>query len=404
MQLELSELRAVHAALTSYQRRLITGWNDEAVVRWNAFARELVAKNNTDPLHASRVYALVSMAQYDALRSAEENQRFYQRQMPLPAEGGVAPLVPSQAPGSYPADHAALAAASAAVLTALFPGDRVAIEARRSEQQESRLWAAVNCRSDIIAGDQLGRAVAANLISRANNDLAATVWDGVMPIGEGMWILDERAGKPPMLPGWGKLRPWLMERPDQFRAPPPPAYGSPEFQAALDEVRAISDNRAEEQVRIARFWGDGPNTATPPGHWNQIAAELIVERRLSPLDAVRVLAVLNMALMDAGISAWDTKYTYWLLRPWQADPAITSVVGYPPHPSYVSGHSTFSGAAATLLGAVFPDQAARLEALAEEAAISRVYGGIHYRFDGEAGLAAGRAIGELAVQRWQAGL
>ena len=106
-----------------------------------------------------------------------------------------------------------------------------------------------------------------------------------------------------------------------------------------------------------------------------------------------------MAEMDAGICCWDAKYAYWLLRPWMADPAITTPVGKPNFPSYTSGHSTFSGAAAALLAHVFPDRAAELEAMAEEASISRVYGGIHYRFDSERGLEAGRAIGALAI-RW----
>jgi membrane-associated phospholipid phosphatase len=111
-------------------------------------------------------------------------------------------------------------------------------------------------------------------------------------------------------------------------------------------------------------------------------------------------ALLNTAVMDAGISCWDAKYHYWLIRPPQADPAITTPVGLPNFPSYVSGHATFSGAASEVLSAIFPARRSRLRAMAEEAALSRLYAGIHYRFDNDVGLRMGRSIGALALRRW----
>lgn len=164
-------------------------------------------------------------------------------------------------------------------------------------------------------------------------------------------------------------------------------------------MRFICDNRTPEQLRIAEFWADGSGTATPPGHWNQIASDLIAARDLNELRAARIVALMNMAQMDAGISCWDTKYAYYLLRPYQADPAITTPVGRPNFPAYTSGHASFSGAASEVLSYFFPDQSGALRAAAEEAAMSRLYGGIHYRFDNEIGLERGRFIGGLAVQR-----
>ena len=144
-------------------------------------------------------------------------------------------------------------------------------------------------------------------------------------------------------------------------------------------------------------------TATPPGHWNAIAADLAERYHLDEERATQMFAFLNMALMDSGIACWDAKYTYWLIRPSQADPLITTPVGLPNFPSYVSGHATFSGAAATLLGAVFPAARRDLQAMADEAAMSRLYGGIHYRFDNDRGLEVGRKIGSLAVARLRHG-
>ena len=195
------------------------------------------------------------------------------------------------------------------------------------------------------------------------------------------------------------MRPWLISDITALRPPPPPAFGSPQFQKALAQVRDISDNRTPQQLQIAQFWADGAYTATPPGHWNQIAADLIANAGMSEPYAARVLALENMALMDAGIACWDVKYTYWLIRPYQADPAISTPVGQPNFPSYTSGHATFSGAAATMLSFVFPGKSAQLHAMAQEAALSRVLGGIHYDFDGSGGLQGGANVSdEISVQ------
>jgi membrane-associated phospholipid phosphatase len=104
-----------------------------------------------------------------------------------------------------------------------------------------------------------------------------------------------------------------------------------------------------------------------------------------------------MAVMDAGISCWDAKYYYHYPRPSQAVPGFKTILGIPSFPSYTSGHSTFSAAAAVVLSHIFPSDRAALEAWAEEAALSRVYGGIHYRFDSEAGLTQGRAVAAYSV-------
>jgi membrane-associated phospholipid phosphatase len=202
-----------------------------------------------------------------------------------------------------------------------------------------------------------------------------------------------------------------MRTGDEFRPPPPPAFGSAEYLSGLAEVHDISSSRTPEQTRIVLYWADGAGTVTPPGHWNQIADSLITNARLNEEDATRTLAALNAALLDAGIACWDAKYHYWMIRPSQADPRIVPAVSLPNFPSYVSGHSTFSAAAAMVLGAVFPTQAASLTSRANEAAMSRLYGGIHYRFDNDRGLQLGAAIGRLALpllsgttaeQRWAA--
>jgi hypothetical protein len=166
-------------------------------------------------------------------------------------------------------------------------------------------------------------------------------------------------------------------------------------------VHDIAAGRTPEQLRIALYWADGAGTQTPPGHWNQIASSLVERDRLGAKEAARVMATLNMALMDAGITCWDAKYTFWLIRPSQADASISLAVPLPNFPSYVSGHATFSGAASEVLGSFFPTDRRALHAMAEEAAMSRLYAGIHYRFDNDTGLRLGRAVGTavMASQR-----
>ncbi len=119
-----------------------------------------------------------------------------------------------------------------------------------------------------------------------------------------------------------------------------------------------------------------------------------------------MLALLNTAQTDAFIACWDAKFTYWSMRPVTAihaslDASWLPLIATPPFPSYVSGHSTTSGAASTVLAHVFPDQADLLAGLADEAAVSRLYGGIHYASDNAAGLALGRLVGAAALERYR---
>jgi len=395
-QQELQDLRALQAQRTPQDVLSVNSWNRGACTGWNEVARGLIAKYKTNPPQAARVYTLVSVAQYDALVAAWNAKYRYNRPAPSTADPDIAPLVTPSADPAYPSDHAAVAAASATVLKHLFPDESPVLNEMQRQHELSRLLAGVNTRSDITAAAVLGRTVAEQVLRRAQSDGADRVWGGSVRAGPGMWN-----GTKPLLPLWGTVTPWLVADVAALRPPPPPALDSPEFAAALAEVRQVSDTRTLEQLRIARFWADGPGTTTPPGHWNAIACDLIQQRGLNELRAARTLALLNVALMDASICCWDAKYAYWLIRPSQADPAITLPVGLPNFPAYTSGHSTFSGAASEVLAYLFPDQSASLRAMAQEASVSRLYGGIHYRFDCEAGLSGGRHIGGLAVNRGQ---
>ena len=349
-------------------------------VRWNALARELVRIDRTSPPVAGRAYAYLSVAQYASAVAAR----------------GVRPgAVPSFASLSdaHSPSRAAIATASAHVLGVLFPSQSARIQHELSADLSALRGQSIEIAA-IERAEAIGARIAASLLARAGTDGSNAVWTGTVPNGDGYWT-----GTAPQLPMWGSVRPWLWESGSELRAPPPPAFDSPEFREALAEVRQIAESRTPAQMEIAKYWADGAGTYTPPGHWNEIAAQLIRERGMSDLNAARTLALLNVAMADAMIGCWDSKFTYWVMRPWQADPAITTPIGQPPHPSYPSGHACSSGAGGAVLAALFPGEADDLERMAVEACDSRVYAGIHYRFDAEAGMTIGTRAAERALER-----
>ena len=271
-----------------------------------------------------------------------------------------------------------------------FPARAAFFETELDLQESGERWPG-EVGTDFAAGEAIGRAVAADVLARAAEDGFTPSNVGVtVPVCPGCWF--SAPGLLPAFPRLREMRPFLLASADQFRPGPPPAFGSAAFQAALAEVRQISDTRTPEQDALAKFWALPNGYAVVPANNYLVAGELIVRFHLDELRAARTLALVGMASMDAFIACHDAKYTYWTIRPSQADPAITLSVPLPNFPSYPSNHACITGASMAVLGALFPSEAARLNGLADEAALSRVLGGIHYRFDGDVGLALGREV------------
>ena len=282
--------------------------------------------------------------------------------------------------------------AAARVLGYLFPDRAAAFRQRAAARARNR--------SQLRRGRQVGAAV----VARAKRDSSDAVFTGPRLSGVGYWT--EPPGVPgPLEPATGQWRPWNIRSGSVHRPSPPPGPGDRGYDAAVMEVYETSVNLAPEQRAIALFWADGAGTETPPGHWNRIAIDLVKRARLSVKKAARTFALLNTAQADAFIACWDSKFAYWSERPIQAirrtiDPNWTPLIPTPPFPSYVSGHSTTSGAAARVLAAIFPRRTRSIRAMAEEAAVSRLYGGIHFNFDNRRGLALGRRVGRAALMRY----
>lgn len=251
-----------------------------------------------------------------------------------------------------------------------------------------------------------GRRAAADAIRRALDDGADAIWnpaDRPLP-GPGVW----RAAPPlnlynPSEPLVGRWRTWALADGRELTPPPPPAFGSERYRDEAREVLQISRTLTDAQKRIADDWNLEQGSLTPPGVWNRKAMELISRRGLGTAETARVLAALNVAMADALVTAWQAKFEYWRVRPVsvireQFDANFLPYLLTPPFPGYVSGHAAVSGAAAEVLSGFFPEQTGDLRASAEEAAMSRLYGGIHFRSDNEEGLRLGRAIGRRVLE------
>jgi hypothetical protein len=214
-----------------------------------------------------------------------------------------------------------------------------------------------------------------------------------------MWY--SAKGIPPIGILMAQARPWLIDSTSQFRPAPPPAYGSREFQAALDEVRRLGEKRTTQETTIAQKW----NSADPWARWNEVASDALQRHHASELESARVLAVLNVAALDAVVACFEAKYHYWTIRPSQADSSIklADSVDLPNFPSYPSGHACSAGAFTAVLEHFFPQERAEFKAIADEQAMSRLYGGIHYRFDNDGGLSLGRKVANYAIERERRG-
>ena len=204
--------------------------------------------------------------------------------------------------------------------------------------------------------------------------------------------------------------------------PPPPAYSEEKnsrFYSEAREVYETVNGLTDEQRAIARFWSDDPMLSpTPPGHWISIAIQILERENADLVTSADALVRLGVTLADAFVGCWDSKFRYDLVRPLTyirhvIDPKWEAILTTPPFPEYPSGHSTQSGAAAVVLTDVFgpafafedatheadglpPRAYASFWEAAEEAGISRLYGGIHFRAAIERGLDQGRCIGAYA--------
>jgi hypothetical protein len=437
---ELASIKDIQSKLTSNQRNIIDYWSVGGVLRWNQIFRKLVAQYNLPPVpnadgsypipdaenpfsnpqfpfanppYAARAYSYVSVAIYDALKSAWYYKDLYKRPAPYITDNAIQSLMPKIDLPSYPSEEASMSGAAAEMLKVLFPAAVEEITIIAANQRNAALWSGKATASDITAGLNLGKAVAGFITAAGTgrfrtDGMGAAIgtpadWkalaDNAIARGETPWISLDVPARPPMLPFFGNVKAWNLT-PSQItneRPIPPPPTSSDQMKQELAEVKNFAANVTRAQIAIVHKWADGAGTYTPPGHWNDIAEEYIRDAKFSEVRAARAFALLNMALHDAGVACWNTKYFYFNPRPSQLDPSIKTTTGMPNFPAYVSGHSTFSASAATVLSYLFPAAAVDFSAMADEASNSRLYGAIHYRSDCKEGLGLGKRVGAYTI-------
>lgn len=384
----------------------------DVVTDWNQIALETIVAIPTPPPRASRALAMVQSAVYDAVNSIDGTHQ------------GLF--------GNFIADptasrEAAAICAAHDVLVSLYPARAVQLNASRDAH-----LAGIPNNPSKTAGVSAGETVASVVLAnRAADGSGNTVMYTPNPAA-GHWRIGPDNPAPALLPHWGSVQPFALSTSSQFRPVAPPTLNSPEYAASVNEVQVIgaqnSATRTADQTSIARAWAFGGGTVTPPGAWNRIAQDLAGGNTIA--ENARMFAMLNVAMADAGIASWDAKYLYDLWRPIHAireagidgndgtvqDAAwLPLLTPSPPFPSYTSGHSTFSRAAADILAFFLGTDAINvnfagdfgemrlltsLDGAANEAGLSRIYGGIHFDFDNVAGQWAGANIADWVTANY----
>lgn len=444
---------ALSAALATLPPLSIAAGADpalQALDGWNHLLLEGIGKLALPPALASRALALLNAACFDCINAARGSSAsgYAFNASPAAWQGAdlsaalaqVAGLVLSEVFSSVyqiTADGINLAASQSAVVAAAVSA---ALQARPTSHATDR---------GLALGRQVGelylalRAGDRNHLGSGGYSAPAPSQASTTPPGDYVATV-VGFPKPPSLPDWGQVTPWISGSLDvslpgttppgaTTAIPTAPSLSSDAYARDFNEVKSKgernSTTRTADETDMALFWANGPKTVTPPGHWQEIVTTIARQKNLGLLDTSRLYAAVGLALADAAIAAWDVKYNPPLWRPvtaiqqadrdgnanTEADPSWSPFIATPAFPTYPSGHSTFSAAAAAaadaLVGAVQPfsimggdhrtiqRQYTSLWEAAVESGRSRIMGGIHFEFDNLTGLAMGQAIGSLAVDQ-----
>ena len=362
--------------------------------RWmQLLLSQIENKGLTNPRNV-RALALMSIAMYDATIAAWDSKYAYKRPRPSEADPSIVTAGSAPRSPSYPSEMAVTAAAAADILGYIWPADARSFQDLAGEAMRAHMAAGFNYPSDVIAGIQLGHWVAAKVMTWADGDGTQAVWTGTAPAGPGLWN-----GTNPIEPLAGTWKTWVLSSGSELRPSPPYAYDSPEKKAELDQVKNFArGTTAFATNEKAMYYQAAEGIFT---YWYEMVSRRLFELRQdeNPPRAARAYALTAIAQYDAIVACWDGKYAYWAIRPFQLDSTLLTLFPTPNHPSYPAAHGCSSGALGRVIGRLFPDSADSMEAKASEAGESRLWGGIHYRSDIDSGLAIGRRVGDLVMEK-----
>jgi membrane-associated phospholipid phosphatase len=398
----------------------------EVASAWFETLYDIVKAERAPPPQASRIYGITAVALYESIVAGAREHRSLVGQL-----NGLTSLPRPQRNKKYhwPAvANAAVAATVRGLYAAMSQASAEAIDEleRTFATEQSEVVNELEHERSV----ELGLAVSAGVLAWAATDGFAALNNCpyvAAPV-PGAWRPTPPLFSPsPLQPCWGMLRPMVLSQ-GECPAPPPPQFSTDiasAFHAAAQEVYDVGRALTGEQKMIADFWSDGTGaTGTPPGHWIALVSQIARNNDLSLEDAAEAYARVGIAVHDAFIVCWREKYIVNLQRPVtyindHIDAGWLPYLVTPVFPSYTSGHSTQSGAAAVVLTELFgitpftdtthtehgllpPQEPRTFGSFAEaaaEAAMSRLYGGIHYSFDNVEGLAAGQCVGRAIGDR-----
>lgn len=368
------------------------------VTDWNQILFEAALADGTNPLFITRVSATVQASVFDAVNGIA---RKYD---PI----HVAPAAPRGA-----SRRAAAVQAAYVTLSFFYPAQQAMLDAKRT----ASLAAIHTSQKAKEKGIAWGQTVAdAMLAWRSTDGITPPAPPFLGGSDPGQWRPTMPAFIPGVFPEWATMVTWSIESPSQFRPAGPPALGSARYASDFSETQLVgsltSAVRTSDQTLFSEFWA----SSTASYYWNQVAIALD-HRHNSVLKKARLLALLNVAMADAAIACWDAKYTYTFWRPVTAiglqDPSWTPLLFTPPHPEYPSGHSSFSGAAASVLRDRFGEHTAfsvtsdvmlgvvrsfaNFSSALEEIKDARIYAGIHFRSACDDGDETGNAVAQYVV-------
>ncbi len=398
-------------------RNELAKYDSEVVTAWFNLFLDITKTERLSPPVASRAFAYQGVALYEAVVPGLGTHQSLAGQLnglesvPQPTHG-AAYHWPSVA-------NAALATIARQLYAETTPASLELIdnlEASFADEFEPEVGQTVFERS-AAHGEAVGNAI--YNWAFADGYLQANNCSYIPPQGTGLWVPTPPAFAPALQPCWGQLRNFVLEQPSTCEPLPPPPFDDANPQAPfykdMKEVYDVGNGLTQSQRDIALFWADGAGTITPPGHWISILNQLTTEEEWKLDVTCEAYARLGIAVGEAFISCWRTKYIHNLLRPITCirnvlNPAWSPLIGTPPFPEFPSGHSTQSGAAAQVLTDMFghmsfvdhthdatgftPRSFSSFFEAAAEARDSRLYGGIHYRFGNEGGFVSGICIGQ----------
>ena len=368
-----SATNAVRLSTANISNSFLTPIHDEALM--------LVRKYQTSPLRAARMLAYLDTAVLETNRSMSETTS-----------------------KNAACEHVAYALASYSLLAHFFPLETPGRLLSKPQLQSN--WADVNCDGAKVQADVVAQATIARAMRdgadppkkiRAHPGRATGLWEPTPPL----------FAANPTEPYAGEWVTMLIGNPAKLRLLPPPTVNSVEYRNAADEAFSVAANLSATEKEIAEKWNLGAGSVTPAGVWNVRLHKIVGEERLSDKQVIEIFAAAHIAMHDALIACSYSKYLYWTERPItvaqrMGKSEFKPVLVTPSFPAYPSGHACASGAAARVIGAYLPNRKGEVIALANEAAESRVYGGIHFRFDVEEGLRLGEQVGDKVVSHFLA--